>query len=247
MGKSNSISYLLILVLVALSSCVTNKSTRYLQDIKGLDYPEAQHTDYRLKVRDEISFLVYSVNKEAIQLFGSGGQMSQAYSYIVYDDGTIDIPFVHKIYIEGLSLKEATEVIQNKLREYIPDVHVKIALASKNFYILGEGNGRGVYPVYKERLTILEALALGGDLSVNANRKNVSIIREQGGDKKIMSFDIRSKELIDSDYYYIQPNDIIYIRRSKKGFYKINSFTGFLGMISSSLTFVLLVTNYSSK
>ena len=235
--------YIIILLSALLMSCVSNRNTRYLQDIKGVSYPKNDSIDdYRIKKNDEINILVYSINSEGSQLFVSG---SQAYSYLVYSDGTIDIPYVHKIKIEGLTILEAAHEIERRLKEHIPDAEVKIALARKYFYIIGDGNTKGEFPVYKDKLNIFEALALGGDLNYDANRKEIKIIREIGNDKTIRTIDLRSRTIIDSEYYYIQPNDIIYISRSRKSFYKITSFASFLGMISSSMTFVLLVSNYS--
>lgn len=236
----NYIKYTSFFVLsIFLSSCITNRTTRYLQDIKG-SYPPYDSTAYKITKNDEISMLVYTVNTEAKELF------SKASGYHVFSDGTIDLPFVDTLKITGLSTEEARLKIENRLKEYIPDAEVKLALSNKSFYIFGEGGGNGQFPLYKDNLNIFEALAMSGDLNVTANRKKIKIIREYDSEKKIIEFDIRSKDLLDSDYYYIRPNDIIYISRSKKGFYNITSFSSVLGMISSSLTFVLLVVNYSN-
>lgn len=247
MKYNKSTYFFLVIFSVLMVSCVTNRNIEYLQEIKDLSYGKADSLDYRIKNNDEINILVYSLDMDVSQLFISGSQTtSQTYTYLVYNDGTIDIPYVHKIKIAGLTIQEATNEIEKRLKDYIPDVEIKIALANKFYYIIGDGNNKGSFPLYKDRLNIFEALAMGGDLNLDANRKKVKILREVKGEKKIMEFDIRSKSIIDSEYYYIQPNDIIYLTRSKKSFYKVTSFTGFLGMISSSLTFVLLVINYSN-
>lgn len=239
--------YIALLLSIMLMSCVTNRNTRYLQHIKGVKYSKVQPVEYKIKKGDELYIMVYTVNSNASLFFISGSQnILHSYSYLVYPDGSIDIPYVHKIKVEGLTLKEANSEIESRLKDYILDVQVKISLANKNFYILGEGARKGEFPVYKERLTIFEALAMAGDLNFDANRKKVNIIREIDGKKTILEFDLRSDAIVDSEYYYIQPNDIIYISRSRKGFYKITSFSSFLGMLASSLTFVLLVTNYSN-
>lgn len=237
---SSCLKYTSFFVLsMLLSSCITNRNTRYLQDIKGA-YPPYDSTAYKISKNDEISILIYTVNADANKLFSKGS------AYKIFSDGTIDIPFVDTLKITGLSIEEARLKIESKLKDYIPDAEVKIALSNKSFYVFGEGGGNGQFPLYKDKLNIFEALAMSGDLNVTANRKKIKIIRECDNEKKIIEFDIRSKDLLDSDYYYIRPNDIIYLSRSKKGFYNITSFSSVLGMISSSLTFVLLVVNYSN-
>jgi len=242
MKHKNIIYYIIIFFSVLSVSCITNRSTRYLQHIKGVSYAKAVITgDYKIKVNDEITILVYSVNAEVSSLFVSG---TQGYTYLVFSDGTIDIPFVHKIKVEGLTVREATNEIERRLKEYIPDAETKIGLVNEVFYVIGDGNKKGAFPFYKEQLNIFEALALAGDLNQNANTKKVMIIREINNKKNIMEFDLRSDAIVDSEYYYVLPNDIIYLSRSKKGFYNITSFSSFVGMISSSLTFVLLVLNH---
>ncbi len=239
--------YILIFVNLFLSSCVTNRTTAYLQDTKGEKYEKDNNVEYLIKVNDEINLMIYSLNKEASQIFISTSQIgAQLSTYLVYNDGTIDMPFIRKIHIEGMTIPEATEVIQSRLKSYIPDVVVRIGLAKKSFYIIGDANSKGEYLFYKNRLTIFEALASAGGVNLDANRGKVKIIREVAGENKIIDFDLRSKSIVDSEYYYLQPNDIIYLSRSKKSFYKVTSFASFLGIISSSLTFVLLVSTYSN-
>jgi polysaccharide export outer membrane protein len=232
-----------------LTSCVTNKDTRYLQQDKKMPvYNRAEIQEYKIQVNDELTLRVVSSDPSVSNIFVQTSQYAtaqQPLSYRVYTDGTIDIPFIDKVKVEGIILREVAVEIQKRLREYIPDAAVKVGLANNVFYILGEGNRRNNYPIYKNRLTIFEALASAGDATVYADRKKVHIIRQGVDGEVIKVFDLRSSSIIDSEYYYIQPNDLIYLPRTKASFFKIASYSSFIGMISSSLTFLIVTIDYT--
>jgi polysaccharide export outer membrane protein len=128
------------------------------------------------------------------------------------------------------------------MRSFVSDIQVRLALSTNTFCVIGAA-GRGYFPIYKERLTIFQALALSGGISEGGDYSKVKIIRETDEGTKIISFDIRSKSIIDSEFYYVYPNDIIYVDVSKKKFWAINSYAGFLGVITSSITLLLTVWN----
>jgi len=243
----NKIKYLLIVFLsVFVVSCVTTKDTTYLQDTKT-SYPKGEFTDYKIRQDDELNIHVLSLNPEISSIFLDGGSTGNSQStFRVFSDGTIDIPFIRKIKVEGLTVREATNEIETKLKDYVKEkLAVKVSVVNKYFYVIGESNGKGQYPIYKDKMNIFEAIALGGDLGVPADRKQVKIIRKVDGVERIIKFDLRSKSIIDSEYYYVQPNDIIYVGLTKGSFFKITSFSTFLGVVTSSLSFILLVIQYS--
>ena len=106
----------------------------------------------------------------------------------------------------------------------------------------------GEYYIYKENMNIFEALAMTGDLMNSGDRRHVRIIRPHGDDEpEILEFDIRSNTIIDSEYYYIYPNDVIYVARTKDSFVKVASYTGVLGLITSSVALLVSVLNYATN
>lgn len=246
----NKLYILFFFIFTLLTSCVTNKDTRYLQQDKKIPvYQPTEIQEYKIQVNDELTMRVISSDPSISNIFVQSSSQyataQQPLSYRVYTDGTIDIPFIDKVKVEGISLREAAIEIQKRLREYIPDAAVKVSLANNVFYILGEGNKRNSYPIYKNRLTIFEALASAGDATVYADRKRVHIIRQRIDGEVIKVFDLRSSSIIDSEYYYIQPNDVIYLPRTHASFFKIASYSSFIGMISSSLTFLIVTIDYT--
>jgi len=207
-------------------------------------YENGVYEDYLLQVNDEAVVRVISKDEMLMSAFPSAGASggSNTMSYRIYEDGTADFPFVSHVPLAGKTLKEAAQVLTDSLTHFAPGVFVKMALKTSTFCVIGAA-GRGYYPIYRERLTIFQALALSGGMEQSAKFSQVKIVRTLPNETIIKTFDIRSKSIIDSEFYYIQPNDIIYCDYSKKKFWATNSYSGFLGLISSPVSFALVVWN----
>lgn len=235
------------LVALVATSCYTRRVVGLLQERNSLPtYEQGVYHEYRLRKNDELTLRIITANNESAAMFGgnrvSMGSNSGGITYPIHEDGTIDIPYLSHIPVEGMTLEEAEVFVTSQLKPYIPDVQVKLALSTSTFCVIGDA-GRGYYSIYKERLTIYQALALCGGLNDSGDYGNVKIVRETNDGTKIVSFDLRSKSLIDSEYYYIYPNDIIYVDVTKKKFWAVNSYSGFLSIITSSLSLLLTVWN----
>lgn len=236
-----------MLLLLLGTSCITNKSMTYLQtDDKLPQYAKAPYTYYRIQKNDELVIRLLSLNEEATAIFNMESTSTQAtgYTYRVYDDGTIDIPFVEAIPVAGLTVREASKVIEERLKDFVPDAMVKVALANDKFYMLGV-SGKGAFPLYKEKLNIFQALALTGQMANNADRKRVRLIRPnpEGGRPIVKQYDLRTITIIDSEYYYVQPNDVLYLGPIKGDFWKIENYSAAIGTLSTSLNFLVTVVN----
>ena len=240
---------MLVLVLITLSSCYNYRSLRLLQDDnRSLPvYEKTDYTDYRIRVNDELIYRLITSDETISKLISpqtSSSSGQNQISYRVYTDGTIDLPFITRIPVEGLTLNEAREAIETRMKVMIPDAVVKLSLANKTFTIFGDA-GSGIFPIYKEKLTIFQALSLSGDLNETSDRKHVRIIRDTNDGTQVIEFDIRPKSIIDSKYYYIYPNDIIYVQRQFSSFYKVNNYSALLGVITFSMSLLFTVLNYS--
>ena len=233
-----------ILLFFLLSSCTVNKYTRFLQESDRLpQYAKAEMERYQIQVDDELLVKVLSMNKEVAGIFniGSTGTGNQMNTYRVYTDGTIDLPFISSIHVEGLTLAQAKEKIQEQIKTFIIDAEVVVALSNNYFYILGDA-GKGGYLLYKEKITIFQALAMSGGINKVGSRKNVYIMRKDAeGKTQVRNFDIRSITVLDSEYYYIQPNDIIYVPPASERFFRLDSFAAILGVITTSISFFFLI------
>ncbi|HEY5592721.1 MAG TPA: polysaccharide biosynthesis/export family protein [Paludibacter sp.] len=238
----------LFLTLLSLSSCYNYRSLRLLQDDnRSLPvYEKSDYTDYRIRVNDEIIYRLLTSDKTGISKLispetGAGGQ--NQISYRVYTDGTIDLPFITGIPVEGLTLSEASLLVEKRFKELIPDAVIKLSLANKTFTVFGDA-GSGIFSIYKEKLTIFQALSMSGDFNESSDRKHIRIIRETNNGTQILEFDIRPKSIIDSKYYYIYPNDIIYVRKEFSSFYKVNNYSALLSVITFSMSLLFTVMNY---
>jgi polysaccharide export outer membrane protein len=230
-----------------MSSCYGYRQVGLLQERDKLpQYDSAAYEPYRLQVNDEIIYRVVTMDETIAKTLSANNNGSGQYanSYRIYSDGTVDIPFLKPVKLEGLTELEAQDTLRKAFREIIPDADVKLALYNKKFTVLGDANS-GTYTIYKERLTIFQALAMTGDLMNSGDRRHVRIIRPQGnGEPLVLEFDIRTNSIIDSEYYYVYPNDLIYVSRDSGSFYKQSSYSSFLALITSSVSLLITVLNY---
>lgn len=246
--RNTPIIYLLLFVACLLTGCYSNRQIGLLQEREGIPtYDSVPYVPYKLHVNDEIIFRLVTLDEtisKAMNPNQNQGSTQYATSYRIYSDGTVDLPFLPPIRIEGLTEREAQDTLRAYFRQIIPDADVKMALYNKNFTVLGD-LGSGQYKIYKERMTIFQALAMTGDVANSGDRKHVRIVRPNGNEEpEVLEFDIRSQSIIDSKYYYIYPNDLIYVSREPGAFYKVPSYSGFISLVTSSLALLITVLNY---
>ena len=238
---------LMLALLSTLTGCYGYRQVGLLQERDDLpQYDSAAYKPYRLQVNDEIIYRVVTMDETIAKTLSSNGNNVGQYanSYRIYSDGTVDIPFLPPVKLAGLTELEAQDTLRKAFREIIPDADVKLAMYNKRFTVMGDANS-GIYNIYKERMTIFQALAMSGDLMNSGDRRHVRIIRPQGnGEPEVLEFDIRTNSIIDSEYYYVYPNDLIYVSRDSGSFYKQSSYSGFLALITSSVSLLITVLNY---
>ena len=242
--------YILVLfsVVFCFTSCYNYKSIGLLQEnnSKLPKYNKIEYADYRIKVNDEIVYRLMTSDETISKLISSENSTTQnVISYRVYPDGTIDLPFVKKIKLVNLTIPEATLVVESRFKDLIPDASVKLSLSNKSFTVIGEA-GTGIFEIPRDKLTIFQALSISGDLNLSGDFRKVKILRETSKGTEVLEFDIRPKSIIESKYYYVYPNDIIYVQRAASRFYKVTNWSNFASLISSSLT-LLFTAFYLNK
>lgn len=231
-----------------MTSCYNYRSIGLLQENNSSlpKYNKWEYVDYRIRVNDEIIYRLMTSDETISKLISSdnSGSSQNMISYRVYPDGTIDLPFIKSIHVEGLTLNDAAKVVEKKFKELIPDAAIKLSMANKTFTVIGEA-GTGVYSIPRDRFTIYQALSMSGEFDHSADFKHVRILREINKGTEVLEFDIRPASIIESQYYYIYPNDIIYVKRASSSFYKIeNTWSSFMGLVSTSLSMLLTVLYY---
>ena len=247
------IQYILLsLMAICLSSCYSHRVIGYLQEPTKTNklpvYDSVPYEPYRLRVNDEIIYRLITMDEtifKAVSGNTTSGNTQYANSYRIHQDGTVDIPFLAPVHLAGLTEQEAQDTLCAAFREILPDASVKLAMYNKQFSVIGDARS-GRYQIYKEKLNIFQALAMTGDVMNSGDRRHIRIIRPRDGgeEPEVLEFDIRTNSVINSQYYYIYPNDVIYVARTKDSFYKVPTYTGFLGLVTSSVSLLTTVLNY---
>ena len=155
----------------------------------------------------------------------------------------IELPLIGKIKVMGLSTSIARDTLTARLEKYLQYPSVRIYIENFRVTILGEVNRPGVYSVTNEKITIPEALGLAGDLNIFADRKNITIIRDENGEKKYTEIDITSRELFDAPFYYLRSGDILYISPVKGRVAQSDNFYRVLPIVMSSLTLIAVIVS----
>jgi polysaccharide export outer membrane protein len=235
-----------------MTSCYSHRVIGYLQEPTKQNklpvYDSVPYEPYRIRVNDEIIYRIITMDETISKSLGTNNSnvgSQYANSYRVYSDGTVDLPFLEPIKIQGLTETEAQDSIRAAFREIIPDADVKVALYNKYFSVIGDAHSSHYY-IYKEKMNIFQALAMTGDVMTSGDRRHIRIIRPRDGgqEPEILEFDMRTNSIIDSKYYYIYPNDVIYVARSRNSFYTVQNYAGFIGLITSSVALLTTVLNY---
>lgn len=221
-----------------------------MQEGITLNYPVKPFEEYKLQVEDKISCVISSSDQELVRVFNSvlSDNQSASKTYIIYGDSTVIFPFFGKVKIAGSTVQEAERMIQKKMQESVLDAQVKVTLASNSFYILAS-NQRSYKSVYKENMTIFQALATAQQTTGSMDVSKVSILRKDDmGRTEQKIFDLRTQDIIQSEFYYVQPNDVIYIPTNKNSFFNIESLGAFTSAMMIPLTFLVytVLYNYSS-
>ncbi len=233
-------------------SCVTPRKTHYLQEPDAIipSYPEvSMPPDYTVQFNDELFIRVMTLNPESKRIFNpqsSGGASSNAIiknttvkglqSYTVYDDGTIDFPYVGEIHVAGKTTREIKFHIEDKLKDYVRDCSVDVGLVNSYVNVLTNTSASRV-DLITERMTIFQVLAIAGDLGSYAKRSEIKILRETTRGTEMREFDLRSKDIIHSDFYYVQPNDLIYVKDFNGQFFRLNNFMTVLTTTTATISF----------
>lgn len=245
-------SIIIVLCGIAWCSCSSSKDVVYLQDVK-MESKVRTECEYKtlIHVDDLLSIIVSCDDIEAALPFNtpmiglgkevtSGGQQTLQ-GYLVGKDGYIDFPVLGRLEVDGMSRKELAELLKEKLAVYLKNPIVTIQFLNFKVTVLGEVRNPGSYKVSSERVSIFDALGMAGDLQINAKRKNVLIVRENGNEKAFARLDLTTSRLMHSPFYYLQQNDVIYVEPSRGRIVGGNAGTFLPYVLSSVSTFVAVL------
>ncbi len=225
-------------MVVLLAACSAPKEVLYLQDI-SLIKEEAIDKSYEVIIHkdDLLAIIVNSKDPElalpfnmplvSYQIGGQNVSQQRLVGYLVNQDGNIDFPILGEIHVEGLTRMQVTELIKKRLieEELIKDPIVTVQFLNFKISVIGEVGRPGTFDISGDRITLLEALSMAGDLTIYGRRDRVAVIREKDGKRSILYHDLRSSDIFQSPCYYLQQNDIVYVEpnNAKTGQSRINS------------------------
>lgn len=212
------VSLLLLAILIVFSSCGSKKDVVYFQNAGNFE-TRVGSNDFamKFKVDDVVSIYVSTLDAEASTPFNlfrgasEGGIRPEQVDYIVDQKGEIEFPVIGKVKIAGLSPEETRILLRERLSEYLKDPIINIRLKNFTVTVLGQVNQPGTYPVDGEKINIMEAIGLAGDLGIKGQRHNVMVIRDLDGTKVYTRIDLTKKEAFESPVYYLTQNDVVYV------------------------------------
>mgnify|MGYP001236179489 CR=1 FL=1 len=255
MKSHSALSLIIVLLMIFQSGCVSRKKLTYLQfNDKAQEYDQAfsetrssvTPSAYKIMPYDNLYIRVITPDPQWSDLFnsmpiGAGGSVTQEsaglFGYSVDDDGFIEIPFVNKVKVGGLTLSEIKSELDSIFKNYVTDAAITIRLVNNFISVIGEVNAPGRYPLTKDRMNVFEALSLAGDMSSFSDRQKVQLIRPSPYGPVIKEFSLADRSILSSEYYYIMPNDVIYAIPMQGRSFELNA--TFWSLVLSTITSTL--------
>ena len=227
--KKISYFFLAAVAVLAVTSCSTPKNVAYIQNSDSIDYAKSEYLyDARIMPKDILTITVNTVNPEASAPFNlvistalstessrSIGNQRALQTYLVDNNGCIDFPIVGTLQVGGLTKSMCEKLIHDKIKRYMnaeENPIVTVRMSNYKISVIGEVNRPGMFTVGNEKINIFEALAQAGDLSIYGVRDRVKLIRENAkGRKEIHTINLNDANIVNSPYYYLQQNDVVYV------------------------------------
>jgi polysaccharide biosynthesis/export protein len=258
------------LAVLLFNACVPAKRLVYLQKDDELKHRKDIPTDsilrdHKLSIREyqiqpldilSVSFETLSDENDAFDFLskltlrqgrvGGGANGASVNGIVVNTKGEIEFAVLGKIPLQGLTVFQAQDSIQAVAARFMPDVIVRVRMLNFRFTVLGEVNGERTVVSPTTRLTMMEAIGQAGGLSELADRTRVKVIRQNGTSVEIFYVNLLEEKYLESPYYYVQQNDVLIIPPIKQRTFR-RYFTGNLGIITSTLSFVLLIYTLSTR
>lgn len=248
---------MVVTVILMMVGCGSSKQVAYWQNIDSISLAASKGLfDAKIMPKDELTILVQTTDPVTSEPFNlrSTGQTSsknQITGYLVDNDGMINFPIVGKIHVAGLTKTECEDLIKSKIQPYLARTEnplVSVRTSSYRITVIGEVNRPGVIPVSTEKISLIEALAEAGDMTIYGKRDNVLLVREdKSGEKHKVRLNMNDANIINSPYYYLQQNDIVYVEphkvKARNTFFGSNTsiFYSVIGITTSLVSLLITI------
>lgn len=249
-----------LLLAMTIASCVPQKKMLYLKDMQmaaesiSKEYVNDRTIDYKLQPGDNlyIRFLNTVDQNSASALSGDNStrnyMSSEAsiylQSYTLDEEGCIELPLTGKINLKNMTVDQAKEILQEKVSKYVNQTTLIVKLSNFNLTILGEVSKPGMYKVYQSQINLFEAVAMAGNMTNFAKREEVKIVRQTDNGSEIITVDMGSADILSSPYYYLKPNDIVYVEplKIKQWGFTTFPYSTVISVVSLAVTLITLYT-----
>jgi len=253
--KKIRFNILAILFVIQLSSCVSTEKASYFSNVmnSSIDIDREKEVEPIIQRNDILSIYISSLSPEASAVFNTTNTQATSTStttgstsaggYLVNTEGTIQLPILGNVKAEGLTKKQLKTFITNLINEkkLLIDPVVTIRHLNYEVTVIGEVGKPTVINVPNEKISLLKALGIAGDITIYGKKENVLLIREVEGKRIITRIDLNSKDFLSSPFYYLQPNDVIYIEANERKVLNANRNQQLLPTILSALSIVAVV------
>lgn len=215
-----------ILTGLLITSCASREKIAYYQNI---DQTEIVNKKFETKIKNDdlLMIIVSAQDPVAVQPFNlmsnltvdptnqAGGGQRQQQLYLVDDNGFIDFPTLGKIEVANKTKAQIISELQNKISKYVINPIINLRIMNYKVTVQGEVKMPGTHTINSERITLMEAIALSGDLTNYGKRDNILVLREENGEIKSHRVDLTKADFINSDFYYLKQNDVVYVEPNK--------------------------------
>lgn len=264
MNKITKLGLAAVLLAVLFASCVPQKKMLYLKEAQMLsenqsvNYVNERSIDYKLQPGDNLFIrFVNIVDERSAAILNGENNRTQVssdaaiylQSYTIDEEGFIELPLMGKVELRNLTVDEAKAVLQTELDKYVNQTTIIVKLSNFNLTVLGEVNRPGMFKVYQQQINLFEAISLAGNMTNFAKNDQVKIVRQTDNGSEIITVDMGSADILASPYYYLKPNDIVYVEPLKIKQWGFTSFpySTVLSVISLAFTGIMMYLTFKKK
>jgi len=251
----------ILVVLIIFSSCIPQKKIKYMQPMNEdstnrSEFTYAAYQDYHLSIGDNLYIKVRSLDESSNNFFNNMGEENRTSgyndasiylnSYTVDPGGNIVFPFIGPVQVLGKTVDETRGIIEEIMNEYLKETTIIVKLVNFNITFVGEVRRPGEYKIYQDKINIFEAISNAGDITDYGNRNEVKLLRTTDEGTQLHVLDLTKENIIESPYYFLKPNDVIYVEPLKGKQFAFSTFPYAL-IFSTITTLIVLLTYFNVK
>lgn len=231
-----------LLLIILLSACAARRDLVYFSDLANtVSVNDQPGQEIRIRQNDIVNITMNSLSPESDALFANNKNVSadgtiKREGYRVNKSGMIHLPLIGDFKIEGMTIEEADIAIASELTKHVKSPVVDVQILNFKITVIGEVNKPSTFIIPDEKVNILEALGLAGDMTVYGKRERVLIIRSEGNSKTIKKLNLNNKEILSSPYFYLKQNDIVYVEPDRSKAVEYSQNTRLMPLITAAIS-----------